>query len=110
MKAGLETPITPELIAALPAGPTARDRAGQQFTYLLDAVGHQGQQTRGIIRGRDTYGTTAAAVVEAARRLLAGDAAAGVRTPAQAFDPADFLEALSRHDLAWTIEATPTVK
>lgn len=110
LKASLETPITPELIAQLPAGPTEHDRAEQQFTYLLDAVDHQGQQTRGIIRGRDTYGTTAVAAVEAARRLAAGDTAAGVRTPAQAFDPADFLETLSRHDLRWTIEAALTVK
>ncbi|MGW5383313.1 saccharopine dehydrogenase NADP-binding domain-containing protein [Nocardia sp. NPDC003963] len=110
LKAGLETPITPELIAKLPAGPTEHDRAAQQFTYLLDAVDRRGRRTRGIIRGRDTYGTTAVAAVEAARRLSAGHTAAGVRTPAQAFDPADFLEALSGHDLGWTIEATTTVK
>ncbi|WP_280494804.1 hypothetical protein [Nocardia asiatica] len=90
LKASLETPIPPESIAQLPAGPTEHERAAQQFTYLLDAVDHQGQQTRGVIRGRDTYGTTAVAAVEAARRLTAGDSAAGVRTPAQAFDPAGF--------------------
>ncbi|WP_328390317.1 saccharopine dehydrogenase family protein [Nocardia sp. NBC_00416] len=110
LKAGLETPLTPELIAGLPAGPTEYDRAGQQFTYLLDAVDHQGLRTRGVIRGRDTYGTTAVAAVEAARRLAAGNTAAGVLTPAQAFDPADFLETLSGRDLSWTIEATLTVK
>ncbi|WP_416565871.1 saccharopine dehydrogenase family protein [Nocardia testacea] len=109
LKAGLETPLTPELIDGLPAGPTEHDRAAQQFTYLLDAIDHQGRQTRGIIRGRDTYGTTAVAAVEAARRLAAGNTAAGVQTPAQAFDPSDFLETLSGHDLGWTIEATLTM-
>ncbi|MBF6132169.1 saccharopine dehydrogenase NADP-binding domain-containing protein [Nocardia otitidiscaviarum] len=103
LKAGLETPITEEMIAGLPAGPTEHDRADQQFTYLLDAVDHQGQRTRGVIRGRDTYGTTAVAAVEAARRLAAGDTAAGVLAPAQAFDPADFLETLSDRDLTWTL-------
>lgn len=110
LKAGLETPLTPELIAGLPAGPTEHDRAGQRFTYLLDAVDHEGQQTRGVIRGRDTYGTTAVVAVEAARRLAVGDTPAGVLTPAQAFDPAGFLESLSDHDLSWTIEATSTVR
>ncbi|MGY1945122.1 saccharopine dehydrogenase NADP-binding domain-containing protein [Nocardia asiatica] len=107
LKASLETPITPDLIAKLPAGPTEHERAAQRFTYLLDAVDHQGQQTRGVIRGRDTYGTTAVAAVEAARRLAEGDTTAGVRTPAQAFDPADFLDTLSGYDLSWTIEAIP---
>ncbi|WP_280398798.1 saccharopine dehydrogenase family protein [Nocardia carnea] len=110
LKAGLETPITPESIAGLPAGPTEHERAAQQFTYLLDAVDHRGRQTRGVIRGRDTYGTTAVAVVEAARRLAAGGTGAGVRAPAQAFDPAGFLETLSAHGLTWTVEVIPAPK
>lgn len=43
------------------------------------------------MRGTDTYGSTAVIAVEAARRLAAGDAPAGVLAPAQAFDPAGFL-------------------
>ena len=80
------------------------DRAAQRFTYLIDATDHNGLQTRGVVRGSDTYGTTAVVAVEAARRLAAGNAAAGVLTPAQAFDPADFLAMLSEHGLSWTIQ------
>ena len=109
MKDSLEAPITPDLIAGLPAGPTDHERAEQQFTYLLDAVDQHGQGTRGVIRGRDTYGTTAVAVAEAARRLNACDPAVWVRTPAQAFDPTDFLETLSCHDLSWSIETNTSL-
>lgn len=109
LKARLATPVTAELIESLPEGPTDRDRAVQRFTYLLDATDHHGLQTRGMIRGTDTYGTTAVVAVEAARRLATGNAAAGVLTPAQAFDPADFLATLSEHGLDWTIQTTSTV-
>jgi short subunit dehydrogenase-like uncharacterized protein len=110
LKAKLATPVTEELIQSLPEGPTEADRAGQHFTYLVDAVDHHGHQTRGVIRGKDTYGTTAVVAVEAARRLAVGNAAAGVLTPAQAFDPADFLETLSDHNLGWTIQARSSVQ
>ncbi|MGH8880693.1 MAG: saccharopine dehydrogenase family protein, partial [Stackebrandtia sp.] len=109
LKARLGTPVTAELIDSLPDGPADHDRAGQRFTYLIDALDHQGHHTRGTIRGRDTYGTTAVIAVEAAMRLATGDITAGVLTAAQAFDPVGFLDALSDHGLSWTIQETKTM-
>ncbi|MBF5001907.1 saccharopine dehydrogenase NADP-binding domain-containing protein [Nocardia sp. BSTN01] len=105
LQARLSMPITAELIESLPLGPAEQDRSGQEFTYLLDALDSEGRHTRGIIRGADTYGTTAVIAVEAARRIATGGTEPGVLTPAQAFDAADFLAFLSDHRLSWAIEA-----
>ncbi|MEU4430290.1 saccharopine dehydrogenase NADP-binding domain-containing protein [Nocardia rhamnosiphila] len=111
LKAALAAPLPPELISGLPVGPTAHDRAGQHFTYLLDAVDLDGLRTRGVIRGRDTYGTTAVIAVEAARRLASGSSPTGVCTAAQAFDAADFLNTLTGHHLTWMIQSsTPATR
>lgn len=80
-----------ELIDTLPVGPGEADRRDQRFTYLVDATGTDGRTVRGVVRGTDTYGSTAVIAVEAARRLAAGGAPPGVLAPAQAFDPAGFL-------------------
>jgi short subunit dehydrogenase-like uncharacterized protein len=89
-----------DLIDALPAGPSAADRRDQRFTYLVDVTGPDGRTTRGVVRGPDTYGSTAVIAVEAARRLAAGDdAVPGVLAPAQAFDPADFLAFLAERGI-----------
>jgi short subunit dehydrogenase-like uncharacterized protein len=87
---------------ALPAGPAEADRREQRFTYLVDATGEDGRAARGVVRGSDTYGSTAVIAVEAARRLATG-AAAGVLAAAQAFDPADFLGFLAGRGLTTTI-------
>lgn len=86
----LATPIPQEVIATLPVGPAEQDRRAQRFTYVLDT----GDGRRGVIRGTDTYGTTAVIAAEAACRLATGTARPGVLAPAQAFDPRDFLAAL----------------
>jgi len=86
----LATPIPPDVIAALPVGPDDETRRAQRFTYVLDT----GDGRRGVIRGTDTYGTTAVIAAEAACRLADGTAKPGVLAPAQAFDPRDFLAAL----------------
>ncbi|MBB5916666.1 short subunit dehydrogenase-like uncharacterized protein [Nocardia transvalensis] len=108
LKDRLAMPVTAELIDSLPEGPTDHDRAGQRFTYLYDALDRHGNHIRGIVRGTDTYGTTAVIAAEAATRLAAHDTAPGVLTAAQAFDPADFLRTLSDHDLHWTITEPAT--
>jgi short subunit dehydrogenase-like uncharacterized protein len=94
-----------ELIDALPVGPSARDRRGQRFTYLVDVTGTDGRTARGVVRGPDTYGSTAVIAVEAARRLAAGGEGAprGVLAPAQAFDPTDFLGFLAARGILTTI-------
>ena len=110
--AQLDIPLTPELIDSLPEGPTEENRRTQRFTYLVDAVSHNGQSVRGIVRGHDTYGSTAVIAVEAARRLVADGAKPGVLAPAQAYDPTSFLTFLAPHGISWTITVsnTPTAQ
>ncbi|MEU2723273.1 saccharopine dehydrogenase family protein [Streptomyces smyrnaeus] len=101
--ARLGTPITPEIIDSLPEGPTDENRRTQRFTYLIDAVGRDGRRARGVVQGRDTYGSTAVIAAEAARRLVADGAEPGVLAPAQAFDPISFLTSLAPHGISWTV-------
>ncbi|GIL29199.1 saccharopine dehydrogenase family protein [Actinocatenispora comari] len=103
LSARLSTPLTAQMIDSLPEGPSDGARAAQRFTYLVDAAGPDGEHVRGTIRGRDTYGTTAVIAVEAARRLVADGASHGVLAPAQAYDPASFLDFLGQHGITWAI-------
>ena len=101
----LGTPVTPQLITSLPEGPDSRSRRGQRFTYLVDAVtAADGHNVRGTVAGTDTYGITAVIVAEGALRLAAGGTRPGVLAPAQAFDPADFLNNLAEHGIRYTIK------
>lgn len=103
----LNSPITLELIDGLPEGPDADSRRAQRFTYVLDAVAAGGRRARGVVHGPDTYGTTAVIAVESARRLVADPAGPGVLAPAQAYDPAAFLDALAPHGIRWSVEDVP---
>lgn len=90
------------LIRRLPAAPSDEDRQKARFTVSCEARGESGSR-RGAVRGRDVYGLTAAALAHGA--LLCADPAydrSGALAPAQAFDPASFLNAL---DLTIEIEA-----
>lgn len=102
----LSTPISPPVIDAMPDGPTGQARRTQRFSCVIDATTADGQAIRGLVQGNDTYGTTAAIAVEAARRLAADGAKPGVLAPAQAFDAADFLEFLMLHGLRWSISVS----
>jgi short subunit dehydrogenase-like uncharacterized protein len=103
ISAQFSTPVSPEFIETLPEGPTEAARLGQRFTYVIDATTTDGHPVRGVVTGIDTYGTTAIIAVEAARRLVADGATPGVLAPAQAFDPASFLDFLRPHGLRWHI-------
>ncbi|MBD3147041.1 saccharopine dehydrogenase family protein [Microbispora bryophytorum] len=103
----LNSPVPAAVVESLPEGPSEDSRRGQRFTYVLDALGADGRRARGIVRGTDTYGTTAAIAAESACRLAAGPAKAGVLAPAQAFDSLDFLDYLARHGIRWSIEEPP---
>ncbi|MDN3355220.1 saccharopine dehydrogenase NADP-binding domain-containing protein [Actinomadura sp. DC4] len=96
-------PIDPAAIESLPEGPAAESREAQEFTIVIDAVARDGRSARGVVRGRDTYGTTARVAVEAASRLAADGAKPGVLAPSQAFDPAAFLDALAPYGLTWDL-------
>lgn len=105
LSAQLSMPITAELISDLPEGPAAESRHGQHFTYIIDAVTVGGHHVRGTVQGTDTYGTTAVIAAESALRLTAGQARPGVLAPAQAYDPAQFLNALAAHETRYAVES-----
>ena len=104
----LRTPLKSMIdlaIDRLPEGPSAQDRAGARFTVAALARGRDGTTGRGLVRGADVYGLTAATVVEGATRLIRdGAARTGVLSPASAFDAADFLDALRGHGVSHQVE------
>lgn len=97
--------VSRELVDGAPPGPAEEQRRSARFTLVADALGRDGRRARGVVEGCDLYGTTAVIAVEAARRLVAGGAAAGVRAPAEVYDPADFLDFLAPYGLRWTVGA-----
>lgn len=101
--------ITPELIDAVPDGPSAASRAATRWTIVAEATGTDGRRARGVVSGPDSYGATAVIAVESARLLAGRGARPGVLAPAQAFDPAGFLDFLTRYQASWSIEAWPAV-
>ncbi|KUJ65513.1 saccharopine dehydrogenase [Streptomyces albus subsp. albus] len=103
----LFTALTPELADTLPFGPEVADRTAMRWSFAVEAVGVDGRRARGVVRGRDAYGTTAVVAVEAARRLVADGAPAGVLAHAQAFDPAGFLDHLGAHGVSWSVVDEP---
>ncbi|MFF8763626.1 saccharopine dehydrogenase family protein [Nocardiopsis dassonvillei] len=92
-----EAPLA-ELRDPATSGPEAVDgsgRSAQRFAVdvrvLADGVEH-----RAVASGRDIYAVTAPLVAEAVTRVLDGRVrATGALAPGQAFDAADFLDALS---------------
>ncbi len=92
-----------EVVASLPEGPDAEQRADSGFVLVADAVGVDGRRARGVLTGVDVYGSTALIAVESIRRLVADGAKPGVLAPAEAFDPADFLGFLTRHGVRWSV-------
>ncbi|GAA0405583.1 saccharopine dehydrogenase NADP-binding domain-containing protein [Microbispora corallina] len=104
LAARLSVPVDPSIIVGLPEGPAGQARATQRFTCVIDAVALDGRRARGVVEGRDTYGTTAVIAVESVRRLVADSAEPGVLAPAQAYEPAAFLHSLLPHDVHWTVQ------
>jgi short subunit dehydrogenase-like uncharacterized protein len=98
--------VTPELIDNVPEGPPERTRRTAQWAIVVEALGSDGRLARGVVRGYDMQASTAAIAVEAARRLIDDGAPPGVLAPAQAYDPADFLNALAQHGVRWSIETS----
>ena len=93
-----------KLIARLPEGPSERARGKANYTIVCEARTRTGTRT-GILRGRDVYGITARIVAEGAMRML--DPAfdrSGALTPAQAFEPEDFLASLAAAGISTEIE------
>ncbi|MBO0689211.1 MAG: hypothetical protein J2P40_06505 [Candidatus Dormibacteraeota bacterium] len=97
--------VSRELVDGAPPGPAEEQRRAARFTLVADVRGWDGRRSRGVVEGGDLYGTTAVIAVEAARRLVAGGSAAGVRAPAEVYDPADFLDFLAPYGMRWTVGA-----
>lgn len=93
----MRTPLrraTGALIRRLPAAPSESARKASSFLVECEARGAAGSR-RGRVRGTDVYGLTAASLAHAA--TLCADPAyerVGALAPAQAFEPASFLDAL----------------
>ncbi len=102
--ARLSTPIAADVIDSLPDGPAEDSRLAQRFTIVVEATGVDGDRARGVVYGRDTYGTTAVIAVEAAHRLVTDPARPGVLAAAEGYDPAEFLDFLAPHGVRWTID------
>jgi saccharopine dehydrogenase-like protein len=78
--------------------PQAVDASGRSAQiFVVEVLARRGrEERRAMARGRDIYAFTAPLVVEAMKRVLAGEAhvAAGVVAPGEVFDARAFLEAL----------------
>ncbi|MBF6467959.1 saccharopine dehydrogenase NADP-binding domain-containing protein [Nocardia beijingensis] len=92
--------FTAELIDTLPDAPSANLR----YDLVVDALGADGRHARGVLSGVDSYRDSALMAVETAVRLAGNAAAPGALAPAEAFDPADFLDALAPFGITWRIE------
>jgi NAD(P)-dependent dehydrogenase (short-subunit alcohol dehydrogenase family) len=84
--------------------PTPADETGRSAqVFLTDVIVRRGAaERRAYAQGRDIYAITAPLVVEAVERVLDGRCkATGGVAAGQAFDAADFLNALSPEHLTW---------
>lgn len=103
----IETYMTTEAVDDLyaddPSGPVAVDASGRSAqTFHVEVVAyHGGTARRATASGQDIYAVSAPLVVEAATRVLAGEAKAGVASAGARFEPRGFLGAL---DVAFTEE------
>jgi short subunit dehydrogenase-like uncharacterized protein len=105
----MRTPLrgaTGALIRRLPAAPSERARKASKFVVSCEARAG-GLARRGTVRGSDVYGLTAASLAQAAMLCAEpGYDRSGALAPAQAFDPASFLAALSDF-LSYEVEPLP---
>ncbi len=95
------------LIDRMPEGPSDEERRNAHFTICAEARAAGGSR-RASVSGPDVYGLTAATTVEGALRATdPGFDRSGALAPAQAFDPASFLDSLAGFGVAYEVEAAP---
>ncbi|SDE53543.1 Uncharacterized conserved protein [Belnapia rosea] len=70
---------------ALPDGPSAEERDANRYQASVEVTGAGGETVRAILDTVNGYSFTPLAAVEAARRVLAGEARPGFQTPAGLF-------------------------
>lgn len=88
-------------IEKLPEGPSDAERAEGYSVLYGEAVGPEGETVRSLLRTPEGYTLTAMTSLEIVRRVLAGEAQPGFRTPSSVFGP-DFItgfEGCVRQDL-----------
>jgi short subunit dehydrogenase-like uncharacterized protein len=90
-------PLLRRIANRLPEGPAEGVRANSS-TRVVATASAGGQSATAAVEVNDIYGFTALALVESALRVDG----AGAMTPAQAFDPAEILDALRGPLLSWT--------
>ena len=106
----MRTPIrgvAARLVERLPEGPDEARRAANRFTIVCEARSAAGAR-RGVVSGVDVYGLTAATIVEGA--LLAAAPTfdrSGALAPAQAFEPAPFLDSLAGAGVEYEVTPLP---
>jgi hypothetical protein len=96
------------LIDRMPEGPSEEERRKARFTISCEAKPASGGSRRASVSGPDVYGLTAVTTVEGA--LRAADPSfdrSGALAPAQAFDPASFLDSLASFGVSYEVEAAP---
>ncbi|MTK32480.1 saccharopine dehydrogenase, partial [Nocardia seriolae] len=101
--------LSGEVAETIPEIPDPATLAGSRWCMLAEATDAEGHRARGWVTGFDPYTSTAIIAVEAARRLIADGAPAGTLAPAQAFDPAAFLDHLRTAAITWQVEQLAAV-
>ncbi len=95
------------LIGRLPEGPGPEARRSARFMISAEAR-TGGTRRRGLITGSNVYGLTATMIVRGALLAAApGFGCEGAAAPSQAFEPAEFLDALADHGVSYEIEPLP---
>jgi short subunit dehydrogenase-like uncharacterized protein len=72
-------------LAKLPDGPDAQERETNRYQAAVEVTGEDGKISRAILDTVNGYTFTALASVEAARRILDGEVAAGFHTSVEVF-------------------------
>jgi len=92
------------LVPRLPEGPSEKSRRAARFTIVCEAR-RGSQRRRGTVSGSDPYGLTARTTVEGALRCAGRDyERGGALAPSQAFDPREFLAALTDAGVEYEVE------
>lgn len=96
----LRDPVTPP-----PTATDATGRSAQRFVMEAVAV-RDGVRRTARVQGQDIYASSAPILVEAAARIIAGEAPTGVLSPASAFPAKGFLASLPFEHFSLNTEAT----
>jgi short subunit dehydrogenase-like uncharacterized protein len=89
-------------VQRMPEGPTPEQRAKQEWMILVEVDPDDAGQRRLAVSGVDPYGLTGEVLARTAAKLVAGkQRAAGVLSPAQAFDPAETLDSMADLGISW---------